>query len=156
MVIRLGNLALDAEPTRPGLTDPMLADQAWAAYRGAPERSALELRGALVLVCLAARELVGHTVALAGAHRYEVGPLGGALWGLIKRAGGAPEEALAALATLYPPRGQDAPVAAAVTPAPAPAAPAPAAPSASAVTEEDKRRFGPVRAKPVQDPAKEG
>jgi hypothetical protein len=90
-----------------------------------------------------------HAAALAGAHRYEVGPLGGALWGLVKRAGGAPEDALAALAALYPPRGQSAPVAA---PGPLPQ---------SVVSEEDRKRFGVVRAPPKepqeqQAPPKEG
>ena len=159
MLIRLGNLALTADPSRPALIDPMLHDAAWKVYREAPQGSAMELRGALVLVCLAAQEMSGHAVALAGAHRYEVGPLGGALWGLVKRAGGAPEDALAALATLYPPRAAAAPV----------AAPA-AAPVVSAVTEEDRKRFGVVRAPPrevsaqapeqaspaEQAPAKEG
>lgn len=139
MLIRLGNLALTADPSRPALIDPMLHDAAWKVYREAPQGSAMELRGALVLVCLAAQEMSGHAVALAGAHRYEVGPLGGALWGLVKRAGGAPEDALAALAALYPPR--------AATPVAAPAAPV-----VSAVTEEDRKRFGVVRAPPREVP----
>ena len=152
MLIRLGNLALTADPTRPALIDPMLHDAAWKMYREAPQGSAMELRGALVLVCLSAQELAAHAVALAGAHRYEVGPLGGALWGLVKRAGGAPEDALAALTTLYPPRRQDAPQA---PPEAAPSAPA------SAVTDEDRQRFGVVRAPTPspevgQVPTKEG
>lgn len=141
MLIRLGTLALTADPSRPALTDPMLCDAAWKVYREAPQGSAMELRGALVIVCLAAQEMMAPTVALAGAHRYEVGPLGGALWGLVKRAGGAPEDALAALASLYPPRAPAAPVA------------PPAAPVASAVTEEDRQRFGVVRAPPREVPA---
>lgn len=146
MVFRLGKLALSGNPARPALTDPMLCDAAWKAYHEAPSGSALELRGALVIVCLAADELVASTVALAAAHRYEVGPLGGALWGLVKRAGAAPEDALTALAALYPPRAPAAPVA------------APTAPVASAVTEEDRQRFGVVRAQPqaVEQPQKEG
>lgn len=149
MLIRLGNLALTADPSRPPLTDPMLCDAAWKVYREAPQGSAMELRGALVIVCLAAQEMVAPTVALAAAHRYEVGPLGGALWGLVKRAGGAPEDALAAIAVLYPPRAPTAPVA-------PPTAPAQVT---SAVTEEDRQRFGVVRAQPQaveQAPAKEG
>ena len=149
MLIRLGHLALTADPSRPALTDPMLCDAAWKVYREAPQGSAMELRGALVIVCLATQEMVAPTVALAAAHRYEVGPLGGALWGLVKRAGGVPEDALTALAALYPPRAPAAPVA-------APTAPAQVA---SAVTEEDRQRFGVVRAQPQaveQAPAKEG
>ena len=58
MQIRLGTLALEADPGAARKTEPMLADQAWPIYQAAPSGSPLELRAALVLVCLSSRELL--------------------------------------------------------------------------------------------------
>lgn len=158
MLIRLGNLALDADARRPRLSDEMLADAAWNTYRVAAAGTALELRGALVLVCLASVELAPTALTLAGAVGYEVGPLGGHLYGLVKRMGGDPSAALEALRALYPPSGErptreaaggagaqrETPDQGAATPVPAP----PATPEKNRVTDEDKQRFGVVRAPP--------
>lgn len=102
MQIRLGALALEADPAAARKSEPMLADQAWQVYRAAPSGSPVELRAALVLVCLASRELVGPALDIARAVGYDVGALGGQLYGVVKVAGGAPAEALQALRTLHP------------------------------------------------------
>jgi hypothetical protein len=168
MLIRLGNLALDADARRPRLSDEMLTDAAWQTYRAAAAGTALELRGALVLVCLASVELAPTALTLAGAVGYEVGPLGGHLYGLVKRMGGDPSAALEALRALYPPSGErptreaaggagaqrETPDQGAAAPGPTPpAAPPPATPAKNRVTDEDKQRFGVVRAPPRDVPA---
>jgi hypothetical protein len=102
MQIRLGPLALEADPTAARKNEPMLADQAWQVYHAAPIGSPVELRAALVLVCLASRELVAPALAIARAVGYDVGALGGQLYGVVKVAGGVPSNALQALKTLHP------------------------------------------------------
>lgn len=110
MQIRLGTLALEADPGAARKTEPMLADQAWQIYQSSPSGSPLELRAALVIVCLSSRELVSPALAIARAVGYDVGALGGQLYGVVKVAGGTPSEAQQALRTLHP--GQRAPDAA--------------------------------------------
>lgn len=168
MLIRLGNLALDADARRPRLSDEMLADAAWNTYRAAAAGTALELRGALVLVCLASVELAPTALTLAGAVGYEVGPLGGHLYGLVKRMGGEPSAALEALLALYPPSGErptreaaggagaqretpDQQVSLSMATPPLATSPL-ATPAKNRVTDEDKQRFGVVRAPPREKP----
>lgn len=158
MLIRLGNLALDADARRPRTSDAMLTEAAWATYKGAAPGTALELRGALVLVCLASVELAPSALTLAGAVGYEVGPLGGHLYGLVKKMGGEPGAAVEALRALYPPPGerptrQAAGGAGAHRESPDQGRPTPATPAKNHVTDEDKRRFGVVRAPPKAKPA---
>lgn len=102
MQIRLGALALEADPGAARKNEPMLADQAWQVYQAAPSGSPLELRAALVLVCLSSRELLSPSLTIARAVGYDVGSLGGHLYGVVKVAGGTPSEALQALRTLHP------------------------------------------------------
>lgn len=102
MQIRLGTLALEADPGAARKNEPMLADQAWQVYQSSPSGSPLELRAALVLVCLSSRELLSPALAIARAVGYDVGSLGGHLYGVVKVAGGTPSEALQALRTLHP------------------------------------------------------
>ena len=102
MQIRLGTLALEADPGAARKNEPMLADQAWQVYQSSPSGSPLELRAALVLVCLSSRELLSPSLTIARAVGYDVGSLGGHLYGVVKVAGGTPSEALQALRTLHP------------------------------------------------------
>ena len=102
MQIRLGTLALEADPGAARKNEPMLADQAWQVYQSSPSGSPLELRAALVLVCLSSRELLSPALAIARAVGYDVGSLGGHLYGVVKVAGGTPSEAMQALRTLHP------------------------------------------------------
>jgi len=102
MQIRLGTLALEADPGAARKNEPMLADQAWQVYQSSPSGSPLELRAALVLVCLSSRELLSPSLTIARAVGYDVGSLGGHLYGVVKVAGGTPSEALEALRTLHP------------------------------------------------------
>lgn len=154
MLIRLGNLALDADARRPRTSDAMLTEAAWATYKGAAAGTALELRGALVLVCLASVELAPSALTLAEAVGYEVGPLGGHLYGLVKKMGGEPGAAVEALRALYPPPGErpTREVAGGVgaqreTPDQVlSTVPTPTAPAKNRVTDEDRQRFGVVRA----------
>lgn len=153
MLIRLGNLALDADARRPRTSDAMLTDAAWATYRAAASGTALELRGALVLVCLASVELAPSALTLAGAVGYEVGPLGGHLYGLVRKMGGEPGAAVEALRALYPPPGERPTReatggAGAQRETPDPGASPPTVPAKNRVTDEDKQRFGVVRAPP--------
>ena len=101
MQIRLGTLALEADPGAARKNEPMLADQAWQVYQSSPSGSPLELRAALVLVCLSSRELVAPALAIARAVGYDVGALGGQLYGVVKVANGTPSDALQALRTLH-------------------------------------------------------
>lgn len=96
MIVALGKLALDVDLRAAMLAEPLLFDDAFRAYQ-APDGSALELRGALVLLGLGAAELRAQTVQRAPAAGYEMGALGAILYASISAAGGDPRQAVRAV-----------------------------------------------------------
>lgn len=96
MIVALGKLALNIDLRAAMLAEPLLFDDAFRAYQ-APDGSALELRGALVLLGLGAAELRVQTVQRAPSVGYEMGALGAILYASIAAAGGDPRQAVRAV-----------------------------------------------------------
>lgn len=124
MRVILGKLAIEFGIDAAASADPMLFKSALDLFTASASGSAMESRGALVLLLLGSPDLAGALPVLTARVGWDAAPLGGHVYAVIERMGGDP--GMAAQAVLSALRSaQDARKA----PAPAPVAERPPEPA---------------------------
>jgi hypothetical protein len=119
VIVALGKLALTVDTAAGRNAEPLLFDQALTMFQ-APDGSALELRGALVVLGLSAAELRAQTVQDARATGYEPATLAAVLYARLLAAGADPLSAPRALLSALAAKREAAAPAPVAEPAPGP------------------------------------